>query len=514
MLANNPSPHCYAFWRPCTGTQDFLGEAAFDLAAACDAAGPGKWAEVTRDLGGDAKAKGTLSVAVRRHVTSTVSVLSASKLRNADGFFGKSDPYARVKGLTAFRKEWGATATVQNNLSPTWGQTAPNDFIVDALGEMVLGGKLWPLVVEVWDEDGKQRGPGDDALGAAEVPWRCAWPDAATSGKEVKCPLKGSGAGSGSSVSVRVVAAAGGLGAAGKALLQSAMGGGGGGAAAAAAEGEFPPIPVHKKACKAVLGKGMGFKIADCTDDVADKFTLGLAWDVTGGRPIDLDASCVMLDRDYKVVDTVYFGQLHSRDRSMHHHGDQRSGEASGDDESISFDLAAVDPRVVYLCFCINSFSGQELNDVANARCRLYNSETGNETSSFDLSADAALDCTAMLMAILYRANPSADRGRTPDWFMHAVGEPAMGRTVNDNVDEFQHFLGRVPLVKLMEAYGQSDKPPPQRQVIKLPAGVAGGGKIAFASPGAPGGKQQVTVPAQCRPGDAIEVQVVDIFMP
>jgi len=39
-------------------------------------------------------------------------------------------------------------------------------------------------------------------------------------------------------------------------------------------------IRVKKSACKARLGKGHGFKIADCTDDIADKYALGLAWDV------------------------------------------------------------------------------------------------------------------------------------------------------------------------------------------------------------------------------------------
>ena len=36
-------------------------------------------------------------------------------------------------------------------------------------------------------------------------------------------------------------------------------------------------------------------------------------------------------------------------------------------------DLDRVASAATYLCFTINSFSGQELNDVDSAKCRLYN---------------------------------------------------------------------------------------------------------------------------------------------
>ena len=75
--------------------------------------------------------------------------------------------------------------------------------------------------------------------------------------------------------------------------------------------------------------------------------------DVTNGMNIDLDASCVMLDASLNAVDTVWFQQLQSRDGSMTHHGDEREGDAKGDDESISFDLERVTPQATYLCFCI-----------------------------------------------------------------------------------------------------------------------------------------------------------------
>ena len=66
-----------------------------------------------------------------------------------------------------------------------------------------------------------------------------------------------------------------------------------------------------------------------------DNFTMGLAWDVTGGKNIDLDASCVYLDASFQPIDTVWFRQLRSVDGAMQHTGDEREGDAVGDDESI-----------------------------------------------------------------------------------------------------------------------------------------------------------------------------------
>ena len=62
---------------------------------------------------------------------------------------------------------------------------------------------------------------------------------------------------------------------------------------------------------------------------------MGLSWSVTGGQNIDLDASCVYLDASLQPIDTVWFRQLRSGDGAVQHMGDEREGDAVGDDESI-----------------------------------------------------------------------------------------------------------------------------------------------------------------------------------
>ena len=116
----------------------------------------------------------------------------------------------------------------------------------------------------------------------------------------------------------------------------------------------------------AVLKPGEGVLVADPRDNVPDHFTMGLHWDVTNGRNIDLDASCLMLDRNFHCVDKVYFGDLNAP--GVRHSGDEREGDEKGDDEKIHVNLAAVSPQVKYIGFVINSYSGQELDDVRCSR--------------------------------------------------------------------------------------------------------------------------------------------------
>ena len=124
-----------------------------------------------------------------------------------------------------------------------------------------------------------------------------------------------------------------------------------------ASGGHVEQRKLPNSAYKALLKKGQGFKIAHCTNTIggarfsvimcmnclfalplsylSGNFTLGLAWDVTDGLSIDLDASCVYLDKKLQPIDTVYFCKLRSDDGALVHSGDEVAGDAAGDDESI-----------------------------------------------------------------------------------------------------------------------------------------------------------------------------------
>jgi len=167
------------------------------------------------------------------------------------------------------------------------------------------------------------------------------------------------------------------------------------------------------------------------------KVTMGLGWDAVqkkkgilgslfggggGQTDIDLDASCAMFDQNKQAVDFVWFRQLKSRDGSIVHTGDNRTGAGEGDDEQIIVDLSRVPANVAYLVFTVNSFQGQTFNEVDNAFCRLVDNSTQKEIAKYPLSGGG--DFTAMIMAKLYR--------HQNEWKMHALGEPTNGKVVEE----------------------------------------------------------------------------------
>lgn len=104
---------------------------------------------------------------------------------------------------------------------------------------------------------------------------------------------------------------------------------------------------------------------------------MGLGWDVAntkssggflgglfgggGNDSIDLDASCVMFNSAKQPIDVVYFGQLQSRDGTITHSGDNRTGAGDGDDEVINVNLSAIPADVQALVFTVNSWQGKPL---------------------------------------------------------------------------------------------------------------------------------------------------------
>lgn len=98
------------------------------------------------------------------------------------------------------------------------------------------------------------------------------------------------------------------------------------------------------------LVKGQKISLEKSDGSSLSKIFLGAGWDVAkkgglfgmfggGDGSIDLDASAILFDENNNVVDNVWFAQLKSRDGSIQHSGDNRTGDGDGDDEAIHVDL-------------------------------------------------------------------------------------------------------------------------------------------------------------------------------
>ena len=170
--------------------------------------------------------------------------------------------------------------------------------------------------------------------------------------------------------------------------------------------------------------------------------TMGLGWDVAkpkgflakltgGGDSIDLDASALFFDASGTLTDSVWFRQLKSKDGSVEHTGDNRTGAGDGDDEQIKVDLGRIPASVQTIVFTVNSFLGQDFGKVENAYCRLVNDQGKTEIARFNLSAGGAH--TGQVMARLYREGQG--------WNMQALGTPSKGRTFQDMLPDIRGSL-------------------------------------------------------------------------
>jgi tellurium resistance protein TerZ len=178
------------------------------------------------------------------------------------------------------------------------------------------------------------------------------------------------------------------------------------------------------------LSKGQKVSLTKAGGGTLSKVRMGLGWDAmrkkglfgSRAQSIDLDASALLFDASGALVDQVWFQQLKSKDGSVLHTGDNRTGAGDGDDESIKVDLSQVPQRVTTLVFTVNSFTGQDFSQIENAFCRLIDESNETEIARYDLTGTGSH--TAQIMAKVSRDGPG--------WSMTALGNAASGRTFHE----------------------------------------------------------------------------------
>ena len=167
---------------------------------------------------------------------------------------------------------------------------------------------------------------------------------------------------------------------------------------------------------------GLGWDVAQGPQDKKGGFLGKLFGGGSGGDSIDLDASCIMFDANKQAVDAIWFSQLKSKDGSIVHTGDNRTGEGDGDDEKIKINLASIPADVSKVAICAIIYEGQARNQnfgqVGDAYIRVVNDNGQAEIARYDLSEDGSTE-TAMIFGELYRHNG--------DWKFRAVGQGFSG---------------------------------------------------------------------------------------
>lgn len=110
-----------------------------------------------------------------------------------------------------------------------------------------------------------------------------------------------------------------------------------------------------------------------------NRIQVGLSWDVENGQHIDLDSSCVAVDRQGNILldETVYYGNLTNSNASLVHSGDETHGIGEGDDEMIRCDLDRIPATVLALYFILTiATPDKTFADIKSAQVRMVSTET------------------------------------------------------------------------------------------------------------------------------------------
>ena len=157
------------------------------------------------------------------------------------------------------------------------------------------------------------------------------------------------------------------------------------------------------------LTKGGRFNLSKEAPDLK-KVAIALGWQVSqSGQSYDIDASVFMLGADSRIPTEehfVFYNNLKSPDGSVKHLGDNTTGQGEGDDETISVDLAKVNPAIQEMIFVVTIHEGQEkqqnFSKIKNAFIRLYNQETKSELARYELKEVFSQE-TALEFGRLYK---------------------------------------------------------------------------------------------------------------
>jgi tellurium resistance protein TerD len=120
------------------------------------------------------------------------------------------------------------------------------------------------------------------------------------------------------------------------------------------------------------------------------KVLAGAGWDPKQeGAKIDLDLIGIKLGSDGKAIkDANSNGTNYDEAVNFYknlntmgaiHSGDSLDGEGDGDDETITYDLSAIEPEVEELVFVVAGFSGQKFDEVENIKLRVVNADDNSE---------------------------------------------------------------------------------------------------------------------------------------
>jgi len=209
------------------------------------------------------------------------------------------------------------------------------------------------------------------------------------------------------------------------------------------------------------LSKGQKINLEKTSGERLEQFCVKVSWGAiktvkkgllqtkTIVEDVDLDLSCIMVDRNGKTIDWLYspdyngwlkkndlpLGKLDTFDNALHHSGDER-GQGGGDDfsEVVTVDLKKIDSNVEKIFFFLNIYLNEDqsfdFSHIPFARIQMYEgtaSRIVNEHMAFDVSTNSDYQGKrAMIMGKLYL--------KDQNWKFDAIGDAVDDRIFMETI--------------------------------------------------------------------------------
>lgn len=153
---------------------------------------------------------------------------------------------------------------------------------------------------------------------------------------------------------------------------------------------------------------------------------VGLGWEVASTQPaVDLDVSAFVCklttQNEPKLLSEqhfVFFNNPKTPNGSVTHSGDNRTGAASGDDETLMVDLLRLEPEIREISFVVTIHEAASRNHsfglLREAYIKLYNDETGELLCQYDLDAEFSNETALQVGSII--------RNTQGEFEFHAIG--------------------------------------------------------------------------------------------
>lgn len=307
-----------------------------------------------------------------------IKVLGCENLPAADSN-GKSDPYVVVKDVKGLIGEGGKTKVVKKTLNPDWRGDASATFRFEA------NYKILALKFACYDWD---RFSSDDLLGKCYVPVSALFDGQP---HEFRYPLHKKKHGAAER---------------GTLVVECQM------------VWNFPI---------AIPGWWMSINPAE-----VPSVCVGLGWDFSRGKEVDLDASALLLREDNSVEDAVHFSKLVSDSGAVRHSGDNRTGEGDGDDEVINVALQQVPASIAKIAVVVNAYdAGKTFSMVKTAYVRLF-IPGGNTIAFWRLDANQSQQ-QGLFLGYLVRVGLG--------WSYTTVGREVSGNTATASTPAVQEII-------------------------------------------------------------------------